>query len=135
VNALVGTAGHSTTICDECLDLCWDIIGHGVGIQSPQDGHRYVQPSFEDEAFQQRVGEILQRLAAEREASRSDALLNDLRRSLDTDRRASLEQFRCSFCGADSRDVAKMISGPRVYICDTCIGEATAVVSHVLRMA
>ncbi|MGU3502196.1 ClpX C4-type zinc finger protein [Mycobacterium sp. C31M] len=28
----------------------------------------------------------------------------------------------CSFCGKESREVAKLISGPGVYICDTCVG-------------
>ena len=31
--------------------------------------------------------------------------------------------------------VLKMISGPRVFICDGCIAEGTAVASHVLRAA
>jgi ATP-dependent protease Clp ATPase subunit len=42
--------------------------------------------------------------------------------------------FQCSFCGAHRADVAKLISGPRVFICDRCVGDATAVVAHVLRV-
>jgi hypothetical protein len=135
VHALVGTPGHSERICDECIELCLDIIGEEVGIQSPRDVHRYTPPSFEDEQFQQHVGEILQRLAAEREASPSHALLTDLRRSLDVDRQALIDMFRCSFCGAHRKDVVKLISGPRVFICDNCVADATAVVTHVLRGA
>lgn len=135
VHALVGTAGHSEKICDECVGLCCDILGEEVGIQAPRDVHRYAPPSFDDEQFQQHVGEILQRLAAERETSRSDGLRNDLRRSFDPGRHAPLDMFRCSFCGAHRKDVMKLISGPRVFICDTCVGEATAVVTHVLRTA
>jgi hypothetical protein len=58
-----------------------------------------------------------------------------LRRSLDPVRPASTDMFRCSFCDARRSDVRKLISGPRVFICDTCVAEATAVVSHVLRSA
>ena len=28
--------------------------------------------------------------------------------------------LRCSFCGKDERQVAKLVAGPRVYICDGC---------------
>jgi ClpX C4-type zinc finger len=30
--------------------------------------------------------------------------------------------LRCSFCGKTEAEVEKLIAGPRVYICDTCIG-------------
>lgn len=32
----------------------------------------------------------------------------------------------CSFCGRDSRSVHKLVAGPGVYICDGCLGTATA---------
>jgi hypothetical protein len=131
-NALLGTAGHSTRICDECVALCCEIVGEDAGVQPPRDMHAHKAPSFEDEQFQQRAGEILQRLADEHEASRTDALLRDLQRSFASVRDASVPSFRCSFCGAPREDVRKLISGPRVFICDTCVGEATAVVAHVL---
>lgn len=135
VHALVGTPGRSVRICDECVELCLDIVGEEVGIQSPRDVHQYVAPSFHDEQFQQRVADILQSLANEREARRSDALLNDLRQSFDPGPDMTVEMFRCSFCSAHRKDVMKLIAGPRVFICDNCIGDATAVVSHVLRNA
>ncbi len=31
-------------------------------------------------------------------------------------------QLRCSFCGKSERDVSKLIAGPKVHICDACIG-------------
>ncbi|HVX17253.1 MAG TPA: ClpX C4-type zinc finger protein [Acidimicrobiales bacterium] len=30
--------------------------------------------------------------------------------------------FRCSFCTKSSAEVAKLVAGPGVYICDVCIG-------------
>lgn len=131
VHALVGTAGHETRICDECVGLCCEILGEEAGLPSFSYVHAS-PPSFEHEDFQQRVGEILQRLAAERE-SHGDALLGDLHRAITPPARRSAPDFACSFCGAHRAEVAKLISGPRVFICDTCIGEATAVVAHVLR--
>ena len=31
------------------------------------------------------------------------------------------EPLRCSFCGKPQNEVRKLIAGPKVYICDTCI--------------
>jgi hypothetical protein len=31
------------------------------------------------------------------------------------------EGMRCSFCGRPPEEVAKLIAGPRVYICDACV--------------
>jgi hypothetical protein len=95
--------------------------------------HSYAAPNFDDEQFQQHVGEILQRLAAETETAMHESLLGDLRRSFTSEDKAFLKMFRCSFCDAHREDVAKLISGPRVFICDRCVGDATAVVAHVLR--
>jgi hypothetical protein len=30
--------------------------------------------------------------------------------------------LRCSFCGKTDSDVSKLIAGPRVHICDVCVG-------------
>lgn len=75
VHALVGTTGHATKICDACIGLCCDILVEEAGLPPPHDVHAHAPPSVDDEQFQQRVGEVLQRFAAEPESRRSDALL------------------------------------------------------------
>lgn len=30
--------------------------------------------------------------------------------------------LRCSFCGMSDREVARLVGGPGVYICDACVG-------------
>ena len=35
--------------------------------------------------------------------------------------------FRCSFCTKPSTDVAKLIAGPGVYICDACVGRCNGI--------
>jgi ATP-dependent protease Clp ATPase subunit len=35
--------------------------------------------------------------------------------------------LRCSFCGRDESQVAKLVAGPRVYICDRCAYEAVRI--------
>jgi hypothetical protein len=32
------------------------------------------------------------------------------------------KRLRCSFCRKDDRTVAKLLGGPKVYICDACVG-------------
>jgi len=36
--------------------------------------------------------------------------------------------LRCSFCGKSEHQVAKLVAGPRVYICDACIHAAKAII-------
>jgi ATP-dependent protease Clp ATPase subunit len=35
----------------------------------------------------------------------------------------------CSFCGKSAAEVSKLVAGPRVYICDACVAEATRIMS------
>jgi hypothetical protein len=135
VNALLESSGQSTKICDECVGICCEVFGEEVGVQFPcDDVHRH-RPSFEDERFRQHVEEMRRRLAAKRDASRSDAM-NGLSRGVDLTRHdASLETFQCSFCRTDRKDAMKLISGPRVFICDSCVEDAAAEVFDVLRTA
>ena len=32
-----------------------------------------------------------------------------------------MDDFHCSFCGKRRREVRKLISGPRVFICNECV--------------
>jgi hypothetical protein len=38
-------------------------------------------------------------------------------------------QLRCSFCGSKEDEVAKLVAGPRVYICDSCVTAAAQIMS------
>jgi hypothetical protein len=37
--------------------------------------------------------------------------------------------FHCSFCNRSRHDVRKLISGPRVFICDDCAGDAAGLLA------
>ena len=39
-------------------------------------------------------------------------------------------RLRCSFCRRHAADVAKLVAGPRVYICDRCVVIATEVMNE-----
>ena len=36
-------------------------------------------------------------------------------------------QLRCSFCKKPESEVAKLVAGPRVYICDACVAVASRI--------
>ena len=40
-------------------------------------------------------------------------------------------KLRCSFCGRSERDVGKLLAGPKVHICDTCVGACNAILEAV----
>jgi ATP-dependent protease Clp ATPase subunit len=33
----------------------------------------------------------------------------------------------CSFCGKNAAQVSKLVAGPKVYICDACVAEASRI--------
>jgi ATP-dependent protease Clp ATPase subunit len=36
----------------------------------------------------------------------------------------------CSFCGKTAAEVSKLAAGPRVFICDGCVAEASRIMSN-----
>ena len=36
-------------------------------------------------------------------------------------------RLACSFCGKDAADVAKLVAGPKAYICDECVAAASRI--------
>lgn len=143
VLTLVGTAGRSVRICDECVGLCCDIIGEECS----------AVPSDLLEAFRlagdRRTAEMQRQLATEHEtflrlpqAERQAIVLAQLEELLrlveaakrqEQERSPHMPEFVCSFCDRPRREVAKLISGPRVFICDSCVAEAAGAMAHLLR--
>jgi hypothetical protein len=111
-------------ICDECLEVCRDIIrnGHDVAPTSPTPPRRSLpappQPS--------EVDDVLAGLP-ERSWSELQPLLVQLGSRI----RPELPLI-CSFCGAER--CAKLIAGPRVFICDRCVAQATAMLQQDARL-
>ena len=35
----------------------------------------------------------------------------------------------CSFCGKRAAEVSKLVAGPKVFICDACVAEASRIMS------
>lgn len=40
-----------------------------------------------------------------------------------------MENLRCSFCGKSRKEVRKLISGPKVFICDECVGLCNEIIA------
>ena len=38
-------------------------------------------------------------------------------------------KLRCSFCGKDESQVAKLVAGPKVFICDVCTAAAARIIN------
>ncbi len=43
---------------------------------------------------------------------------------------AGVEQFVCSFCGKSQQEVARVVAGPSVFICDECIGLCAEIIAE-----
>ena len=41
-------------------------------------------------------------------------------------------KLHCSFCGKSETEVAKLVAGPRVYICDSCVAIASSIINDSL---
>lgn len=46
------------------------------------------------------------------------------------DGKKAKETLFCSFCGKNQKDVAKLIAGPAVYICDECVRLCNEILSE-----
>ena len=42
-----------------------------------------------------------------------------------------LGKLRCSFCGKDASQVGKLLAGPKVHICDACVGVCNQILKAV----
>lgn len=113
VRVLVGTPG-ARAICDECLGLCRDIIREEVAPEEPKEVPEHARKEREERAakYVERFKELVRSLES------PEAKADWLRR------------HRCTFCDAARAEVAKLVVGPGVVICDRCVDLATTVVNQ-----
>jgi hypothetical protein len=132
VRRVLGVADRPARVCDQCVALGWDLIADEVGVEPPADLHGRVNfddTPFDDRRYQAHLAEVSRRLAELREARRTSSF--DPARVAQA--RAAIAEFRCSFCDAHRADSIKFIAGRGGFICDACIGDATAVIVGPLR--
>ena len=46
-------------------------------------------------------------------------------------RPAPARRLRCSFCGKSDKEVGKLLAGPKVFICDACVGVCNGILEAV----
>ena len=100
---LVTTEGF-IFICDPCLGLCVSVLAGERSGETPAselDGEHVVTV----------VSEVLAKSAAG--PARANNGPGD-----------ESQLFYCMFCRRSRDQVAQLISGPRVFICETCVGDA-----------
>jgi ATP-dependent protease Clp ATPase subunit len=128
IRALAGITGRGHRICDGCIGLCFDILGEEPAIVV-EDADARCPPPIASEPTDD-LDDLLRGL--EGSQIDLDVAMAEVRRRLDGEARRHQTDFCCSFCDARRRDVPKLISGPRVFICDACVGDAAGIVSHVV---
>jgi hypothetical protein len=125
VFGIAGVVGEDTRICDECIGLCVDILAEQLEEQekarlaaTKPDSARPSTGDDELDRLMRSAGtspdvdprEVIQRIQA--------------RLAPDPGARHIGNLGHCSFCDRSRRDVRKLITGPRVFICEDCTGDA-----------
>lgn len=120
--ALVGSPVTDVRICDGCVGLCCAILAEQAKVleKAPK-------------AFQFSEAEVARgRLPQVSAADFPDELLVEINAALaahgPATTRPSSAEFRCSFCDARHVDVPKLVSGPRVFICNKCVTQGVAAI-------
>jgi len=126
VFGIAGVVGRGERICDECVGLCFDIIAEemeeqrkarlAMGAPGPalsswgdDELERLLRSANSDSGADPR--ELIEKIQARLDSASGRA-------------RPVVRDFHCSFCDRSRQDVRKLISGPRVFICDDCAGDA-----------
>jgi hypothetical protein len=128
---LAGVIYRNIRVCDECVNLCLEIIVEEIGIKPPLPA--WAEPDadpFEEGVYDPKLlAQLVRRLASGERGNRLiDALATAIVRSDDAVivPPSSGFQIECSFCDKPKREDMTMVAGPTVYICDGCIGDAGA---------
>ena len=131
---LAGVTHRNGRVCNECIELCFDILAEEIGIGPPAPSHAESNAVIPEAALtdSQLLDELSRHVAA---GKRGDPLVDALAAALaqyeemvtrPSSPTPRIEDLACSFCDKNQREVAKLIAGPTVYICDGCVGDAGA---------
>lgn len=134
-------AGPSVYICNECIDLCNQIIENEILDEElsetshlklevplkPQEIHRLLEIG----QFTEQEQKVLRRMA--KGGRYYEVVARELGVGRDVVRQAARRIFlECSFCEKSHNQVKKLIAGPSVYICDECIELCSEIIEEEL---
>jgi hypothetical protein len=137
VFSLAGAIGRPDLVCNECIQICLDILGDDTIVTTRHGASRPANSLKSDDPFEPSDSEI-EELLRHAERSRSDAeLLSQLEqiRGLLAGTRGTgpkarhQETLACSFCDRNQHETQKLIAGPGTFICDGCVADAAALIS------
>jgi ATP-dependent protease Clp ATPase subunit len=128
---LVGIAGRNARICNECIELCFDILTDEVDFEPPEPSHtEFAATAAPHFTPQELLDYVRHRIES---GERGDPLLEymatllaPLEKILHPPVPTPVTNLICSFCDKHQDKVAKLIAGPTTYICDACVGDAGA---------
>lgn len=131
---MAGVVGRPERICNECLRVCLEILFDDLmqaGKYVPSELPAGIVGEGEDISDAFWVTEDLRHDAWPQGSAELGRTLKELREMLGQTEPARRpkrwhDELACSFCDQRQSAVTKLIAGPTVFICDGCIGEATA---------
>lgn len=99
VDWMVGEPGRR--ICDACIDVCRRMLDDAAGrSEAPSPDAGVAAPSERNETPAARVPAPASSRVSHRRARRAD---------------------HCAYCGRHKSEIVRLIAGPKVSICDTCV--------------
>jgi len=136
VFGLAGVVSRPSRVCNECIDICFEILGDDLYAQTISATRRHTErlagAGIEDAFDFEPIG-LARNFEAPRTAAEIKAFLEQIRKRADqseTNRQPTgSRELACSFCDRKQDEVRKLIAGPQTYICDACIGDAAALIS------
>jgi ATP-dependent protease Clp ATPase subunit len=135
VFGLAGVISRPTRICNECIDICFEIMLGDVQMVLCA-----VEPSEQTEEAESAIsidfeqGEVIPDIKVPQSRAEMKSLIDQLHRLLDQSEanqepRERSDELSCSFCDLGQSKVKKLIAGPQSHICDLCVGDAAALLS------
>jgi ATP-dependent protease Clp ATPase subunit len=137
-------AGPSVIICNECIDLCNEIIQNDILDEevpetshlklqvrpTPEEIHRLLEMGQFTEQEQKVLGLMTRRAVYYWEAGHTFGVGEDVVRQ------AAQRIFQeCSFCEKSHNQVSRLVAGPGVYICNECIELGIEIIEEELSEA
>jgi hypothetical protein len=136
VFGLAGITGRQVRVCNECIDICFEILADNLLLNSRQ----YLPPVIETQTSativspdDPELAELLRYGRKPQTEAEISALMEQVRKLISQSQTkandVSHAELSCSFCDRKQSETSKLIAGPQVYICDMCIGDAAALIS------
>ena len=130
VAGLAGVRGRLVRICNECIGLCCDILGEEVELDPRESLAPSARAAAELDGRMEELDDVLERLGKSLEELAAEFGQTYVPPPCPT---VHMPPLACSFCDTAQKDTRKLIAGPTVYVCDTCVGDGAAILSAQLR--